>query len=133
MGAPSVRGRVTRCAYLAVNGAADCAGWLPEPLADVVLNLPCGSRKVVDIERDGAAMTEHVSICEVGPRDGLQIAKTRMTTDAKVRWIDAIAAAGVQEIEVGSFVPPLSASDLTRAGIHPKGFSAANRCVAKGA
>ena len=29
-------------------------------------------------------MNEHVSICEVGPRDGLQIAKTRMTTDAKV-------------------------------------------------
>ncbi|MGA9016300.1 MAG: hydroxymethylglutaryl-CoA lyase [Acetobacteraceae bacterium] len=51
-------------------------------------------------------MIEHVSICEVGPRDGLQIAKTRMTTDAKVRWIRAIAAAGVPEIEVGSFVPP---------------------------
>ena len=51
-------------------------------------------------------MIEHVSICEVGPRDGLQIAKTRMTTDAKVRWIEAIAAAGVKEIEVGSFVPP---------------------------
>ncbi len=47
-----------------------------------------------------------VSICEVGPRDGLQIAKTRMTTEAKVRWIRAIAAAGVKEIEVGSFVPP---------------------------
>ena len=51
-------------------------------------------------------MSEFVSICEVGPRDGLQIAKTRMTTDAKVRWIAAIAAAGVREIEVGSFVPP---------------------------
>src|SRR6202042_1013665 len=51
-------------------------------------------------------MTTHVSICEVGPRDGLQIAKTRMTTEAKVRWIAAIAAAGVKEIEVGSFVPP---------------------------
>lgn len=51
-------------------------------------------------------MAEYVSICEVGPRDGLQIAKTRMTTDAKVRWIKAIAAAGVKEIEVGSFVPP---------------------------
>jgi hydroxymethylglutaryl-CoA lyase len=51
-------------------------------------------------------MNEFVSICEVGPRDGLQIAKTRMTTDDKVRWIAAIAAAGVQEIEVGSFVPP---------------------------
>jgi hydroxymethylglutaryl-CoA lyase len=51
-------------------------------------------------------MSEYVSICEVGPRDGLQIAKTRMTTDDKVRWIASIAAAGVKEIEVGSFVPP---------------------------
>ena len=51
-------------------------------------------------------MSEFVSICEVGPRDGLQIAKTRMATDTKVRWIAAIAAAGVREIEVGSFVPP---------------------------
>src|ERR1700733_11180197 len=50
-------------------------------------------------------MSEFVSICEVGPRDGLQIAKTRMATDAKVHWIAAIAAAGVREIEVGSFVP----------------------------
>jgi hydroxymethylglutaryl-CoA lyase len=51
-------------------------------------------------------MSAFVSICEVGPRDGLQIAKTRMTTAAKVRWIQSIAAAGVKEIEVGSFVPP---------------------------
>jgi hydroxymethylglutaryl-CoA lyase len=51
-------------------------------------------------------MSEHVIICEVGPRDGLQIAKTRMATDDKVKWIAAIAAAGVREIEVGSFVPP---------------------------
>jgi len=51
-------------------------------------------------------MSEFVSICEVGPRDGLQIAKTRMSTDDKVAWIAAIAAAGVREIEVGSFVPP---------------------------
>jgi hydroxymethylglutaryl-CoA lyase len=47
-----------------------------------------------------------VSICEVGPRDGLQIAKTRMTTDDKVAWIVSLAAAGIREIEVGSFVPP---------------------------
>ena len=51
-------------------------------------------------------MTEHVTICEVGPRDGLQIAKTRMTTDDKLAWIASLAAAGVREIEVGSFVPP---------------------------
>jgi len=50
-------------------------------------------------------MTETVLVCEVGPRDGLQMAKTRMETGAKIAWIAAIAAAGVQEIEVGSFVP----------------------------
>jgi hydroxymethylglutaryl-CoA lyase len=51
-------------------------------------------------------MPTFISICEVGPRDGLQIAKTRMTTEAKVRWIQALAASGLREIEVGSFVPP---------------------------
>ena len=50
-------------------------------------------------------MSEFVSICDVGPRDGLQIAKTRMTTDDKVKWIASIADAGVREIEVGSYVP----------------------------
>ena len=51
-------------------------------------------------------MAEHVTVCEVGPRDGLQMAKTIMATPAKIAWIRAIAAAGVREIEVGSFVPP---------------------------
>jgi hydroxymethylglutaryl-CoA lyase len=51
-------------------------------------------------------MGERVIVCEVGPRDGLQMARTRMPTDIKVRWIRAIAAAGVPDIEVGSFVPP---------------------------
>ena len=47
-----------------------------------------------------------VHICEVGPRDGLQNAKHLMPTEAKKAWIAALAAAGVREIEVGSFVPP---------------------------
>ncbi len=51
-------------------------------------------------------MGEHVIICEVGPRDGLQIAKGIMPTEIKKRWITAMAAAGVSEIEVGSFVSP---------------------------
>ena len=50
-------------------------------------------------------MRENVTVCEVGPRDGLQMAKTRMPTATKIEWIQAIAAAGVREIEVGSFVP----------------------------
>jgi len=47
-----------------------------------------------------------IHIREVGPRDGLQNAHQQMPTAAKNAWIRAIAAAGVQEIEVGSFVPP---------------------------
>jgi hydroxymethylglutaryl-CoA lyase len=47
-----------------------------------------------------------VQICEVGPRDGLQNAKHLMPTEAKKLWISALAAAGLREIEVGSFVPP---------------------------
>src|SRR5258706_4892982 len=47
-----------------------------------------------------------VHICEVGPRDGLQNAKPWMPTAGKKAWIRALAAAGLKEIEVGSFVPP---------------------------
>jgi hydroxymethylglutaryl-CoA lyase len=51
-------------------------------------------------------MKRQVYICEVGPRDGLQNAKHMMPTAAKRAWIAALAAAGLEEIEVGSFVPP---------------------------
>ena len=47
-----------------------------------------------------------VTICEVGPRDGLQNARGRMATADKIRWIMALAEAGLPEIEVGSFVRP---------------------------
>ncbi|SRR5258706_3792152 len=47
-----------------------------------------------------------IHICEVGPRDGLQNAHHLMPTEAKKAWIAAMAAAGIEEIEVGSFVPP---------------------------
>jgi hydroxymethylglutaryl-CoA lyase len=50
-------------------------------------------------------MAEKVFVSEVGPRDGLQMAAGRMPTGVKLRWIAAMAAAGVREIEVGSFVP----------------------------
>lgn len=46
-----------------------------------------------------------VLISEVGPRDGLQSVQATMPTDHKLRWIDALVAAGLREIEVGSFVP----------------------------
>ncbi len=46
-----------------------------------------------------------ILVSEVGPRDGLQSIPRIMPTAAKIAWIDAEAAAGVREIEVGSFVP----------------------------
>ena len=46
-----------------------------------------------------------IEISEVGPRDGLQSITPIMATEAKKRWISALAAAGIPEIEVGSFVP----------------------------
>jgi hydroxymethylglutaryl-CoA lyase len=47
-----------------------------------------------------------VTIVEVGPRDGLQSVSQTMSTPAKLRWIDALAAAGLRRIQVGSFVSP---------------------------
>lgn len=52
---------------------------------------------VSSIERD-------VIVVEVGPRDGLQSVAETMPTDAKLRWLDALAAAGLDHIQVGSFV-----------------------------
>ncbi len=49
--------------------------------------------------------TPDVLISEVGPRDGLQSVSRVMPTAHKLRWLDALVAAGLREIEVGSFVP----------------------------
>ena len=45
-----------------------------------------------------------VTLVEVGPRDGLQNEPVRLSVDAKVRLIAALAASGLRRIEVGSFV-----------------------------
>lgn len=51
-------------------------------------------------------MATEILISEVGPRDGLQSISQVMSLEAKCAWIDAEHAAGVTEIEVGSFVSP---------------------------
>jgi hydroxymethylglutaryl-CoA lyase len=50
-------------------------------------------------------MPPEVLISEVGPRDGLQSVSATMPTEAKKRWLSALHAAGLREIEVASFVP----------------------------
>ncbi len=46
-----------------------------------------------------------ILVSEVGPRDGLQSVRATMPTEWKLRWIIALHAAGLREIEVASFVP----------------------------
>jgi hydroxymethylglutaryl-CoA lyase len=46
------------------------------------------------------------TVTEVGPRDGLQNEKEVVSTEAKVAFVEALADAGLKEIEVSSFVSP---------------------------
>ncbi len=50
--------------------------------------------------------TIDVVVQEVGPRDGLQATSLVMPSTNKIEWIMALAAAGLPQIQVGSFVPP---------------------------
>jgi hydroxymethylglutaryl-CoA lyase len=47
-----------------------------------------------------------VTIYEVGPRDGLQNEARNVPTADKIRFIDALVAAGIRSIEITSFVSP---------------------------
>ncbi|WP_018158139.1 hydroxymethylglutaryl-CoA lyase [Demetria terragena] len=47
-----------------------------------------------------------VSICEVGPRDGLQNEPETLTAAARAELITRLAATGLNRIEIGSFVNP---------------------------
>lgn len=47
-----------------------------------------------------------IQICEVGPRDGLQLVRRVMPTQTKRDWIEALARCGISEIDATSFVPP---------------------------
>ena len=62
-----------------------------------------------------AQKTATVTVREVGPRDGLQMVRAVMPTAAKLRWIDAMAAAGLREMEVASFVPPAALPQMADA------------------
>jgi hydroxymethylglutaryl-CoA lyase len=51
-------------------------------------------------------MPARVTLYEVGPRDGLQNESAQLPVDARLRLLEALAAAGLQRIELGSFVRP---------------------------
>jgi hydroxymethylglutaryl-CoA lyase len=50
--------------------------------------------------------SRRIEVVEVGPRDGLQSESQVVPTDRKVEFIRRLTAAGIQRIEVASFVNP---------------------------
>ena len=51
-------------------------------------------------------LPKRVTICEVGPRDGLQNEGMNVPTAGKIRLIEALAEAGIRVMEATSFVSP---------------------------
>ena len=51
-------------------------------------------------------MTDRVEIVEVGLRDGLQNEATPLPATLRAQWFNALAGAGLDRIEAGSFVSP---------------------------
>src|SRR5213592_3571212 len=53
-----------------------------------------------------ASFPSHVTLVDVGPRDGLQNEKQAVGTEHKIELVHRLQAAGLREIEVTSFVSP---------------------------
>ncbi len=73
-------------------------------------------------------MLERVIITDVGPRDGLQNQPKILSIDERIALVQAIAAAGVPQIEVGSFVSPravpaMAGTDQVFADLNAADFS----------
>lgn len=94
-------------------------------------------------------MSDPVRIIEMGPRDGLQNEKTAVSVEARIAFIEALVAAGLDTVEVGAFVSPkaipqMASSDAVLRGVshingvefhvlvpNEKGYDAARAAGAK--
>jgi hydroxymethylglutaryl-CoA lyase len=61
-------------------------------------------------------VSERVTVVEVGPRDGLQNEAAVVPAADKVRFVEALADAGLPVVEVTSFVSPKAVPQLADAG-----------------
>src|SRR3569623_268084 len=72
-------------------------------------------------------MSDQVRIIEMGPRDGLQNEKTPGSVEARIAFIEALVAAGLETVEVGAVVSPkaipqMASSDAVLRGVaHVRG------------
>jgi hydroxymethylglutaryl-CoA lyase len=75
---------------------------------------------VMDIERRAETnppshLPNRVKVIEVGPRDGLQIEPVFIPTETKIEIIHGLIDAGIDEVEVTSFVSPRAVPQLADA------------------
>ncbi len=59
--------------------------------------------------------SDHVSVVDVAPRDGLQNEAVRVPVETKIALVDRLSAAGFRTIEVTSFVSPTAVPQLADA------------------
>ncbi|HEX7924776.1 MAG TPA: hydroxymethylglutaryl-CoA lyase [Bradyrhizobium sp.] len=68
-------------------------------------------------------MSDQIHIVEMGPRDGLQNEKTPVSVEARIAFVEALVAAGLNTVEVGAFVSPkaipqMASSDQVLRGVN---------------
>jgi hydroxymethylglutaryl-CoA lyase len=72
-------------------------------------------------------LPSRITLYEVGPRDGLQNESVRLPLEARLRLLSALADAGLERIEIGSFVRPewipqlADTDELARRLVHKPG------------
>ncbi len=66
-----------------------------------------------------------ICIHEVGPRDGLQVEKTLVPLEDKIRWIDGVMESGIDIVQLGSFVNPKAVPQMADSDKLFEHFSAA--------
>ena len=70
---------------------------------------------------------DKIYIHEVGPRDGLQVEKTAVPMEEKVRWIEGLFTSGIDIIQLGSFVNPEKVPQMADTDALFKHFSEAGK------
>ena len=68
-------------------------------------------------------MSDPVRIIEMGPRDGLQNEKTPVSVEARIAFIEALVAAGLDTVEVGAFVSPKAIPQMASSDAVLRGLS----------
>ena len=72
-------------------------------------------------------VAKKVLLHEVGLRDGLQMEKQVLPLEQKIRWTEALLAAGVDIIQLGSFVHPVKVPQMADTDALFQHFSAPGR------